>query len=574
MSNAVRTIAFVVVAAVLTGVAMMSQPDIGEPGLYNDQGQEFFADFKEPEQAVALEVVTWDDKLSTPRPFRVQLKDGRWSIPSHHDYPADAKKQMSDAAGLLIGLTRDGIRSDDQAQHASFGVIDPMDAGLDNEGRGTLVKLEDPSGNELAALIIGNEVEGRNGLRYVRTPGKKRTYMASLASVPSTAFEEWIDDKLLEAPSSEITKLVFDNYSIDEATGVQELGEVVAAEKGDTDWSIGEVPEGKEVDQDALRDVTYAVGDLKIVGVRKKPEGLSRDLTQATGIQLTTDSVMSLQSRGFYMTRAGDLLSNEGDVNVITNKGVEFKLRFGEILYGEGDSVTAGSDAEAKAKADPANPDSPEGETEEKEEIAANRFLMITARFSEDFLDKPTGTLLTQAQLNERRLARTLVEKVRGAITAYKAAHDGAPPASFADLLDGDEPVLDRLDNDSWGNELELRVTNGDAPNAIVVCLGADGVEGGEGINADLSSDDLSGEDAFQKTFDDTEAFNKLVTDGQALAQKMTERFAPWYYVISDESFKKLKKTREELIKDPDPEEEAAPVGPMGPGAPFPPPGG
>jgi len=165
---------------------------------------------------------------------------------------------------------------------------------------------------------------------------------------------------------------------------------------------------------------------------------------------------------------------------------------------------------------------------------------------------------------------------VRGAITNYKAAHDGAPPAAFADLLDGDEPALDKLDNDPWGNELELRLTNGDAPNAIVVCLGADGAEGGEGVNADMSSDDFSGELAFQKTFDDTEAYNKRVTEGKELAQKMTERFAPWYYVISDESFKKLKKTRDELVKDPDAEDEdEAGPGPMGPpGGPFPPPGG
>lgn len=570
MNNAARTIAFVVAAAVLTGVAKFSQPDIGEPGLYNDQGQEFFPDFKEAEQAVALEVVTWDDKLSTPRPFRVQLKDGRWTIPSHHDYPADAKKQMSDAAGLLIGLTRDGIRSDDQAQHASFGVVDPMDAGLDNTGRGTLVKMEDASGNEVAALIIGNEVEGRNGLRYVRTPGKKRTYMAKLANVPSTRFEDWIDEKLLEAPSHEITQLVFDNYSIDEATGVQEVGEIVSAKKGTSDWELDQVPEGKEVDQDALRNITYAVGDLKIVGVRQKPEGLSRDLTQATGIQLTNDSVFSLQSRGFYMTRSGDLLSNEGDINVVTKKGVEYKLRFGEILYGEGDTVTAGSASEGKATDDNEGTEGEEGE----DALAANRFLMITARFSEDFLDKPTGPLLTQSELAERKVAKSLIEKVRTAITTYKAAHDGAPPASFADLLDGEDAPLKTLEKDPWGNELVLHLTEGDAPVAVITSLGADGVEGGEGNNADLKSDDLSGEAAFQKTYDDTEAFAKKVTEGKELAQKMTQRFAPWYYVISDESFKKLKKVRADLVKDPgedehddehDDEDFGGAFGPIGP---------
>ena len=50
--------------------------------------------------------------------------------------PADAKDRMSEAAGLLIGLTKVGVRSDNKADWAAFGVIDPTEPGLDLEGRG------------------------------------------------------------------------------------------------------------------------------------------------------------------------------------------------------------------------------------------------------------------------------------------------------------------------------------------------------------------------------------------------------------------------------------------------------
>src|SRR5262245_62359456 len=110
----------------------------------------------------------------------------------------------------------------------------------------------------------------------------------------------------------------------------------------------------QELDSDKIRTLSDALADLKIVGVRTKPAGLTRDLKKSDkeGIKLTAPTVASLQSKGFYMTREGQLLSNQGDVRVYTDEGVVYTLRFGEVVLGAGDDLTAGTPDDAEKKAD------------------------------------------------------------------------------------------------------------------------------------------------------------------------------------------------------------------------------
>ncbi|MFG0316500.1 MAG: hypothetical protein ACF8XB_04445, partial [Planctomycetota bacterium JB042] len=88
-----KTVLFVLVAGGLVLLARFSAPSIDAPALYDDTGEPFFPDFSDPQQAVALEVVEFSADTAEIRPFRVERKSGRWTIPSHHDYPADAKDQ-------------------------------------------------------------------------------------------------------------------------------------------------------------------------------------------------------------------------------------------------------------------------------------------------------------------------------------------------------------------------------------------------------------------------------------------------------------------------------------------------
>ena len=43
----------------------------------------FYAEFTDPAVAASLEVIDYDEDSGTASPFKVQVKDGVWSIPSH-----------------------------------------------------------------------------------------------------------------------------------------------------------------------------------------------------------------------------------------------------------------------------------------------------------------------------------------------------------------------------------------------------------------------------------------------------------------------------------------------------------
>src|SRR5688572_32628385 len=86
---------------------------------FDDQGQEFFPGFKDGSAVTELEVVEFREAAAAAYPFVVKRDDkGRWTIPSHENYPADAKDRMGKAAAMLIGLTKQTVVGDVKGRHA------------------------------------------------------------------------------------------------------------------------------------------------------------------------------------------------------------------------------------------------------------------------------------------------------------------------------------------------------------------------------------------------------------------------------------------------------------------------
>src|SRR5579872_5129284 len=106
MSELAKTATFVVVAIVLMGAALVRIPDrSGKNTTFDDQGKAFFPDFKDPFACTDLEVSDFDSSTATPLRFQVMYKNGKWIIPSHYDYPADAKDRLSKTAAAVMDLT-------------------------------------------------------------------------------------------------------------------------------------------------------------------------------------------------------------------------------------------------------------------------------------------------------------------------------------------------------------------------------------------------------------------------------------------------------------------------------------
>jgi hypothetical protein len=375
MNENKKTIIYAAIAVVLLVLAIFSSPDKITPEAFLDQGEVFFPDFIDPNEATTLEVIGFDEATGMPKPFKVTFKHNRWTIPSHHDYPADAKNRLARTAAGIIDIKKEEFRTDNVSDHEACGVIDPLEEVASSSGRGQRVTIKGESDRVLADLIIGSPIPARRNFCYVRLPNQSRVYAAQVDVDLSTKFQDWIDTDLLRLVRFKINQIILKDYSIDERTGRVEGRDNLVLSKKDAIWTANRMSKNQVVDSAAVNNLLNSLTGLNIVGVRPKPPGLSANLKVSSGsAELTQTDLMSLQDKGFYLSRDGQLLSNEGELQVITTDGVLYTLRFGEVVYGSGLAVTAGGEV---------------GTQNDKAQAEENRYLFITADFDQGFFKEP-----------------------------------------------------------------------------------------------------------------------------------------------------------------------------------------
>ena len=349
MHEPAKTALFCAAAVGLAIAAAVVEPGSKPPEIFSDQGEVFFPRLTDPLAAKVLEVVEYDDATATARPFKVEFKRGKWTIPSHYNYPADAKDRLAKTAAALVDLKRDQVRSDLAEDYAKYGVIDPLDQKATSlQGRGKRVTLRDEQGGVLADLILGNAAKEKPGYRYVRLPGQKRTYAVKTEADPSAKFEDWIESDLLKVTAAQVKKITIHNYSINEQLGrLENVENLPLTREGDA-WKLAS---GEKINTGRVQSLLSSLTRLRIVGVRPKPPNMTADLKTTGSFQMSMESMVSLRQKGFFITPDGRLLSNEGEVLAETNDGVVYTLRFGEILTGQGESKET-KDAKSTAKAE------------------------------------------------------------------------------------------------------------------------------------------------------------------------------------------------------------------------------
>lgn len=371
-----KTIWFLATAAILVVLALIMAPSRFTPGAFLDQGEPFFPDFTDPNQATTLEVIDFDSTTGATRPFKVTFQGGLWTIPSHHDYPADAKDRLATTAAGVIGIKKDDFRSDNVSDHEQCGVLDPLDESAGLTGRGQRITLKDANGQLLADFIVGRGSSEQPGFRFVRVPGQKRVYAARMDIDISTRFEDWIETDLLDLTATKVDRIDINDYSINERSGSVDRRDNVVLSRNSGEWSMVGIKSSQSLDTAKVTEMVKALSQIRITGVRPKPEGLTASLGQSSGKQeISRTDMRSLQSKGFYTSRDGQLLSNEGELLVHTNDGVLRTIRFGEVAYGSGEAITAGTPG-----------DSEQNHTGPSE----NRYLFVTTNFVKDSFIEPT----------------------------------------------------------------------------------------------------------------------------------------------------------------------------------------
>ena len=494
-----------------------------------------FPELSDAAKAASLEIVSFDDETATLKPFKVVRSGGVWVLPSHENYPADAKDQLAAAATELIDRPVLDVVSDSPGDHETFGVIEPdpdrIKVGM--TGVGQLVEIRDASGNKLARLVVGKEDKLRSGaaapagrqLRFVRRAGQDRVYRVELdTSKFTTKFDDWIEKDLLKLSPWDVRRLTLDDstctFGADEKTGrlVVSLDRKSRMELAYDDknaaWSLvglqgfddknkpqeEKLAADEELASAKLNDLRNALGDLKIVDVVRKPSGLSADLKAEEKFAGDREAVTSLAQRGFFAFQQGEILSSNGETVVGMKDGVEYLLRFGN------GTTVAGDDA---AKEEGKNKTAAAGQE-------TGRYLFVTARFNESLLEKPKLEPVPEVPTN--------------AAEEEKAGDAAQPDAKEEkESAEGDkaEGAADELKK---AEEAEAK-----AQAAI---------EERRRVEAENRRRQ--------------ERYDEQVKAAQKRVRELNNRFADWYYVVSDKEYDKIHLGRDAVVKKKEPPADAA----------------
>jgi hypothetical protein len=611
MNETKRTLIFVAVAVVSVGAASASyyvtrpRPDAESKVL----GTEFYPEFQDPTTAQVLRVVAYDDKTASVKEFKVEYKDGKWRIPSHHNYPADAKDRLAQTAASIIGVTRGSLVSRRKSDQARYGVVDPDDSDATVlKGRGQRITLSKNDGTVLADFVIGNKAEGQTDAYYVRAPKAQDAdsiYLTKLKIDLSTKFGDWIEPDLLKVDRDQLTDIRIDNYSIDETQGVIVPGQISELKKQPTgdSWELVGIKPDEELKTDTVNQLVNSLDNLRLVGVRPKPQGVHADLTLDPRIAQSRELVAALRNdmlnRGFILARerAGGkthLYSKEGELEAGTKEGVQYSLHFGQIFTGTEFEIETGlSKDKDKEKAKESDKNATKKEDDKsKESLKKSRYLMVYASFDPKLLGappvkptepkKPPGVVL-DTPADAAKKSESAPATKPAAPKSTKPPADSKEPNLSGDKANKKQSSIDEFDP----NELVLVSTDGKPATPAAKSSATDskvapkpaappaGTKPAEPTKAsptpaevkkttaapapavapkpDPKAQYLKAMDQYKKDLEryenDKSEYEKKLTKGKEKVKELNDRFAPWYYVISAESFENLRLARSSLVK-------------------------
>lgn len=565
MAETPKTLIFLGVAVAMTALAFVFRPTPIEAP-QQEKGDKLFSEMEDATAAASLEIVHFDSDTDEPQRLKIARDGAQWVIASHNNYPADAEdaqERIRDTALSMMDMEIIDLASELTSDHAQFGVLAPDSEKVDQANAddvGILVGLLDDKGKNLARLVVGKEVEGFAGQRFVRKAGQNPVYVARFdVEKLSSKFEDWIEEDLLDVNNFDISELVLKDYNFDirqvklptgqTALAVDHdprLDVTVAWNNDDSKWQLKEllehrrgqlVPsqlhEGEELNKEKLDQLKSALDDLKLVDVESKPKELVGALK--TDQDLLNDPKIgpSLMEKGFYPISMGgqpQLLSSNGEVRVRTKDGIEYILRFGG---------TAGVQ---------------EGEDEAK----LNRYLLVSARVNEAAFvkdppaseepgdDQPTtGAAGAEGESGEQANETEPAGAADSAAADAEKADDentndaGAADAPASDKPADEPPADDKPADDAPADDAPADDAPADESDAPADDAPADP---GDAAPIDPAGDEPTEEDEMAKKRKEAE---KKVAD-------LNKRFANWYYIISEDVYKKIHLGRFDIIQQKD----------------------
>jgi len=589
MSEMAKTIAFVAAAAgslLLAFVVGSNVDQFDAESLVGKRLNEFGVD-----APTRLKIVKYDAETAATREFEVASAEGLWTIPSKQDYPADAAQQMAEAATCLIDREILRVAATDASQHQELGVVDPNSVGdgTKAEGVGTRVSMTDINDEELTNMVIGKPVKDAEGQFHVRKVDQDLVYVVSLNPEKlSTRFEDWIEDDLLKINPSDIDQIVVKDYSVEMQQVLTDRGfqmQVAWDRRGEftlgydgaaSEWAPEKLQqfdvekkelvdfalaEDEELNSEVLTELRDGLDDLLLVDVERKPTGLSADLKAGEGFLNNQEAIENLVGRGFAPitidpANGAEILSSEGEVVCTLKDGVEYALRFGNLKVGGETS----SDENAAGD-----------ETAEDSNSGIHRYLFVMARLNESVIEKPELAALpalpedsaegAEAEESETQATTKEAETTEGETVSAEAAETELAEENDAEAEATEENADSEQEEAEADTEESVTEESGTEEEAESDDSEASTEESEEEEEAPSDKETILAErkrieEENQRLLDE---YDEKIAAAKERVHELNERFGDWYYVISNNVYKKIHLGKDQLItKKKDPAEEPA----------------
>ncbi|MEM8945005.1 MAG: DUF4340 domain-containing protein [Planctomycetota bacterium] len=569
MTEMAKTMLFVAAAAVSLMVAFAIGPTSDSQNLDDLLGSKL--NQFEVDVAKRLKIVKFDQETASTREFEVAENDGLWTIPSKQGYPADAARQMGEAATCLIDREVLRVAAKTAVEHEELGVIDPNTSNLDSkaEGVGTRVTITDSNDSSLADMIIGKPVKDAEGQYYVRNADQDVVYVVNLdPDKLSTKFDDWIEDDLLQLTPMDIQRVNLEDYSAEMQIVMTNQGfeprvlmdqrakMVLSYDSDESKWlptklesfdkdskNFVDAPlaEDEEINDDTMRELRNGLDDLLLVDVERKPSGLSSDLKASSDFLTNREAIESLQRRGFIPIGRGEdgsaeIISSEGETICTLKNGVEYVLRFGNLKV-DGEEATESTDNDSET---------PEGETEEGSDDGINRYLFVMVRFNESMIETPALAELPELPAGAEQAASTESTDADSGEVEPAGADDSASaeaPATPQEFLEEQEEEEEAAPESTAADETADPPVEDSNASESVEAATDDASEADE--LADLIAEREALEKENQRKLNE---YQDQLQEGKDRVAELNERFGDWYYVISNDVYKKIHLSREDIV--------------------------
>ena len=541
MSESAKTTTFIAIALVALVAGWASRPTSVDVNVGTLVGENLTKGFTDPGEARRLKIVEFNEASATLQEFEVAEEDGLWTIPSKNGYPADAERQMAEAATSLMDRKILAIASENAGDHEQFGVIDPLSPKLEagQKGVGTRVTISDIHDKPLADLVIGREVKGTtNNQHYVREANRDVVYIVEIDPKRlSTNFENWIEKDLLKLNAWDIQDVQINDYTAElqpvmtpQGLAIQvawdprselKIGyddnaskwtpeELKAFDKDSSSYTEFKLADDEELNTEKLNALKTALDDLAIVDVDRKPAGLSENLKAGVDFLDNAEARKDLRSLGFATVPARDgsggqeLISSEGEAIVTMKDGVEYVLRFGDLRMDTGGKVSGATDAEHPAEATAA-------EKAKAGDKSVQRYLFAMARFNEAAVQKPKLEALPP--LPEEEPQEKSTEPTENSETASSLQRAGEPTQTETEKPEASKTETPAQKSPEYERVLAERKR--------------------------IETENQRQQDEYQA----------LLEKGRQEVKDLNLRFGDWYFVVANDTFKKVRLGRDDVVK-------------------------